>query len=87
MAGTLELEWGGRDITLRRYSTKSGPFQGFEAVYTASGDPVPGLTAANAGHTLLGVSREVSATQRVLRDWRNRRQANRTTGLIPQLER
>ena len=122
MSGQLELEWQGREITLRRYPTRSGPFQGFEAVYTASGDPVPGLTGANAGQTLLGVEREVFvrsaflsqgsgpvtaapelerriaalatagqedasylATQRTLRDWRNRRQSNRSTGLIPQL--
>ena len=124
MSGQLELEWQGREITLRRTSTKAGPLQGFEAVYTASGDPVPGLTAATAGQTLVGAGREVfarcallaqgagpltsapelerriaalatagqedasfSATQRLLKDWRNRRQSNRATGLIPQLER
>lgn len=123
MSGELELEWEGRDITLRRFSNKSGPFQGFEAVYTASGDPVPGLTAANAGQTLLGVGRDVfvrsalvgqngtmvtaapelerriaalatsgqedvsySATQRTLKDWQNRRRANRANGQIPELE-
>lgn len=123
MSGELELEWEGRDITLRRFSNRSGPFQGFEAVYTASGDPVPGLTAANAGQTLLGVGRDVfvrsalvgqngavissapelerriaalatsgqedvsySATERTLKDWRNRRRANRANGLIPELE-
>ena len=124
MSGELELEWQGRGILLRRFSTKAGPFQGFEAVYTASGDPVPGLTAANAGPMLTGMVREVfvrsaliaqnstavssapeleqriaalatsgqedvsfSATQRTLKDWRNRRQANRSTGLIPELNR
>ena len=124
MSGQMELEWQGRDITLRRSSAKSGSFQRFRAVYTASGDPVPGLTAANAGQTLVGAGREVfarcallaqnagpltsapelerrvaalatagqedasfSATQRTLKDWRNRRQVNRSAGLIPQLER
>ena len=123
MSGQLELEWQGRDITLRRASTKAGLLQGFKAVYTASGDPVPGLTAANAGQALIGAGREVfvrcallaqndgvltaapeleqriaalatagqedasfSATQRTLKGWRNRRQANRSTGLIPQLK-
>lgn len=123
MAGELELEWQGRDITLRRASNRSGPFQSFEAVYTASGDPVPGLTGANAGQTILGVGRDVfvrsalvgqndaavtaapelerrvaalatsgqedvsaTATQRTLKDWRNRRRANRANGLIPELE-
>ncbi len=124
MAGELDLEWQGRDITLRRTSARSGPFQQFEAVYTASGDPVPGLTGANAGQTILGCGKEVftrtalvgqngaavtaapelerriaalaasgqedvsfSATERTLKDWRNRRRANRANGLIPDLER
>lgn len=123
MAGEIRLEWQGQYITLRRFANRSGPFGGFEAVYTATGDPVPFLTAANVGETLTGVIREVfvrcalvgqgntpvtatpdlerriaalattgeeevsySATQRTLKDWRNRRQANRSTGLIPQLE-
>ncbi len=123
MAGEIRLEWQGQRITLRRFANRSGPFGGFEAVYTATGDPVPFLTAANVGETLTGVSREVfvrcalvgqgdtavtaapdlerriaalattgeeevsySATLRTLKDWRNRRQANRSTGLIPQLE-
>ena len=123
MEGEIQLEWQGRDITLRRFPTRANPFGGFEAVYTASGDPVPGLTAANAGEQLTGVSREVyqrsafvgqggasigasgelearisalatsgqedvaySAVERTLRDWRNRRRANRSNGLIPQLE-
>lgn len=59
MEGELVLEWEGRDITLRRYATKSGSFSGFEAVYTATGDPVPQLTAATAGQTLTGVGKEV----------------------------
>ena len=123
MVGELQLEWQGKNITLRRYSTRTGPFGGFEAVYTGSGDPVPGLTAANAGERLTGVSREVyqrsafvgqggaaigasgelearvsalatsgqedvsySAVERTLKDWRNRRRANRSSGLIPRLE-
>ena len=124
MSGQLELEWQGREITLRRFTNKSGPFQGFEGVYSASGDPVPGLTGQNAGQTLTGAGREVftrcalvsqhaipvtaapeleqriaalatagqedtsfSAAQRTLKDWRNRRQANRSAGLLPQLRR
>ena len=123
MSGEIRLEWEGKDITLRRFPTRTNPFGGFEAVYTASGDPVPGLTAANAGEQLTGVSREVyqssafvgqggaaigasgelearisalatsgqedvaySAVERTLKDWRNRRRANRSNGLIPQLE-
>ena len=123
MSGEILLEWEGKDITLRRFPVRSNPFGGFEAVYTASGDPVPGLTAVNVGERLTGVSREVyqrsafvgqggaaigasgelearisalatsgqedvsySAVERTLKDWRNRRRANRSNGLIPQLE-
>lgn len=123
MSGELQVEWQGRDVTLRRFPARSNPFGGFEAVYTASGDPVPGLTAANAGEQLTGVSREVylrsafvgqggaaiahngelearisalatagqedaaySDVERTLKDWRNRRRANRANGLIPQIE-
>ncbi len=123
MAGEMQVEWQGRDITLRRFPIRTSPFGGFEAVYTATGDPVPGLTAANAGEQLTGVGKEVylrsafvgqggaaigasgelearisalaasgqedvsySAAERALRDWRNRRRANRSNGLIPQLE-
>ena len=123
MAGEMQVEWQGKDITLRRFPTRTNPFGGFEAVYTGSGDPVPGLTAASVGEQLTGVGREVylrsafvgqggaaigaskelearvaalatsgqedvsySAVERTLKDWRNRRRANRANGLIPQLE-
>lgn len=123
MSGELKLDWEGKEITLRRFPARTSPFGGFEAVYTATGDPVPGLTAANAGERLTGVSREVylrsafvgqggaaigasrelearvaalatsgeedvscSAVERTLKDWRNRRRANRANGLIPELE-
>ena len=124
MSGEMQVEWQGRDITIRRFPTRTNPFGGFEAVYTATGDPVPGLTAANVGEQLTGVGKEVylrsafvgqggaaigesrelearvaalatsgqedvsySAVERVLKDWRNRRRANRSNGLIPQLEK
>jgi len=123
MSGEIQLEWEGRDITIRRTSTRTAPMGQFQAVYTATGDPVPGLTAANVGQEVLGVNRDVfvrtafvgqndtavtksaelerrvaalatsgeedvsaGATQRILKDWRNRRQSNRTNGLIPELE-
>ena len=59
MEGVLELEWRGRPITLRRGPRGNTPFGSFEAVYTDTGEPVPGLTAENAGETLVGVPREV----------------------------
>ena len=123
MSGEMQVEWQGKNITIRRFPTRTNPFGGFEAVYTASGDPVPNLTAANVGEQLTGVGKEVylrsafvgqggaaigaskelearvaalatsgqedvsySAVERTLKDWRNRRRANRANGLIPQLE-
>jgi hypothetical protein len=59
MEGSIDLVWQGREITLRRFRKGNTPFAGFEAVYTASGTPVPGLTGENAGELLLGVGREV----------------------------
>lgn len=59
MSGEAQLEWQGEDLTLRRSPTKTNPFGKFQAVYTASGDPVPGLTAASAGEQLAGVGKEV----------------------------
>lgn len=58
MSGEARMEWQGEDITLRRTPTKTNPFGSFQAVYTASGDPVPGLTAAGAGEQLTGVGKE-----------------------------
>ena len=59
MAGELLLTWGGRDIRIRRFAKGTAPFGGFEAVEADTGEAVPGLTAANCGERLLGVSREV----------------------------
>ncbi|MEG0824255.1 MAG: AAA family ATPase [Oscillospiraceae bacterium] len=59
LEGILELTWQGRDITLRRFAKGAVPFGGFEAVYTGTGEVVPGLTGENCGETILGVGREV----------------------------
>ena len=59
MEGSVELIWQGQSITLRRSAKGSTPFGQFEAVYTDTQEPVPGLTGANAGETLTGVPREV----------------------------
>ena len=57
MAGTMELSFGGKDITLSRLTRlASAPMREFSAVYTRSGQPVPGLTGENAGETLTGAS-------------------------------
>ena len=59
MEGSVELIWQGQSITLRRSAKGSTPFGQFEAVYTDTQEPVPGLTGANAGEVLTGVPREV----------------------------
>ena len=59
MEGSLTLEWQGRSLTLHRGPRGTIPWGAFSAVWTASGESVPGLTADNCGETLLGVSREV----------------------------
>lgn len=62
MAGELELEQGGKCITIRRWTeAPNAPMRGFSAVYTGTDIPVPGLTAADAGEQLTGVSAEVFA--------------------------
>ena len=124
MEGEVELEWEGRDVTIRRGPRGNVAFGAFSAVYTGTEEAVPGLTAATCGELLTGVSREVfersafigsggnltvtaapdlekriaalissgeedvsfSQTQERLREWRNRRKVNRSTGLIPRLE-
>lgn len=59
MAGTVELLWQDKAITLRRFAKGRDPFGGFQAVYTGTEETVPGLTADNVGQQLLGVTKEV----------------------------
>ncbi len=59
LEGEVTLVWQGKEITIRRGAKGSVPFGAFSAVYTGSGEPVPGLTGENCGEMLLGVSREV----------------------------
>ena len=60
MQGSMQIESNGRDITLvRTTKTASAPMREFSAVYTGTSVPVDGLTGANAGETLTGVSRDV----------------------------
>lgn len=59
MEGEITLEWGGRDITIRRGKKGNAPFGAFSAVYTGTEEPVPGLTGDNCGELLTGVGREV----------------------------
>ena len=59
MEGLLVCEHEGRVIELRRTSRSGVPMGDFAALDRATGQPVDGLTAENAGEVLTGVSREV----------------------------
>lgn len=59
MAGRIDLNWNGRDITIERRTKRRIPLGEFQAYETASGLPVPELTASNCGSVLLGVEQSV----------------------------
>ena len=59
MAGRIDLNWKGRDITIERSTKRRVPLGEFKAYETASGLPVTELTAANCGQVLLGVEQSV----------------------------
>lgn len=61
MSGRMDICWNGRDITIERRNKGRGVFNDFKAYETASGVPVPELTAANCGQMLLGVEQSVFA--------------------------
>ena len=57
MEGSMDLVVDGEEITIRRGSkSAAAPLRDFEAVYTGTQEPVPWLTAADAGERLTGVS-------------------------------
>lgn len=59
MAGSIDLNWNGRDITIERRTKRRVPLGEFRAYETKSGLNVPELTAANCGQMLLGVEQTV----------------------------
>lgn len=59
MAGRIDLNWNGKDITIERSSKRRVPMGEFRAYETDSGLPVSELTAANCGSVLLGVEQTV----------------------------
>lgn len=59
MEGRVDLRWKDQDITIERRTRQRIPLGEFKAYETASGLPVPELTAANCGVTLLGVEQSV----------------------------
>ena len=59
MAGRIDLNWNGRDITIERRTRQRVPLGEFQAYETHTGLEVPELTAANCGQMLLGVEQSV----------------------------
>ena len=59
MAGRIDLNWNGRDITIERQTKRRVPLGEFRAYETETGLDIPELTAANCGQMLLGVERSV----------------------------
>ncbi len=68
MSGRLDCRAGGEELTILRTTRRqTAPMGDFQALYTGTADPVPGLTGANCGEVLLGVSREVYARSAFIR--------------------
>ena len=59
VAGRIDLNWNGRDITIERSTKGRVPLGVFRAYETSSGLAVPELTATNCGQVLLGVEQSV----------------------------
>ena len=68
MSGRLDCRVGEDALSLFRATRRpSAPMGEFQALYAGTSEPVPGLTGANCGETLLGVSREVYARSAFIR--------------------
>ena len=60
MSGRMDCTADLGELTLTRTTRRqSSPMGEFSAVYTGTNEPVPSLSAASCGETLLGISREV----------------------------
>lgn len=59
MAGRIDLNWNGRDITIERNTKGRLPFGEFRAYETKTGIDIPELNSTNCGQLLLGVERSV----------------------------
>ena len=57
MAGRIDLNWNGRNITIERRTKGRTVLGEFRAYETETGLEVPELTAATCGQTLLGVEK------------------------------
>lgn len=82
MRGRMDCTADGSDLTLTRETKRqTSPMGAFQAVYTGTGDEVPGLTGSACGETLLGIPREVFERSAFIR------QAGLTVTADPELER
>ena len=68
MSGRLDCSSDLGELTLARSTRRqNSPMGEFSAVFTGTNEPVPGLTGASCGETLLGVGREVFARSAFIR--------------------
>lgn len=81
MEGVLECEVQERELTLRRWTKGGVPMGAFSAVWTDTGEPVPGMTGDNAGDLLIGVGRDAFERSAFLR------QAGLAVDQSPELEK
>ncbi len=79
MSGSMELIHRGREIRIER-GLSGDCMRGFKAVYTDSGQSVPGLDAENAGEYLTGVGRAVYERSAFIR------QDGMSVDSVPELE-
>ena len=59
MAGTMDIEYEDKLLTLSRKGRESAPMRDFSASFTGSSNPVRNIDPAAVGETLLGVSKDV----------------------------
>ena len=67
MAGSMDVEWRGRNITVERGPLGRTPMGAFAARLTDSGQDVPELTAENCGRMLIGAERSVFERSALIR--------------------
>ena len=67
MAGSMDVEWCGRSITVERGPLGRTPMGAFAARLTDSGQDVPELTAENCGRMLIGAERSVFERSALIR--------------------
>ena len=82
MSGRIDCLVGQREVTLTRDTKRpNAPMADFEAVFSGTGEQVPGLTGQNCGDAILGVSREIFERSAFIR------QAGLAIQQDPELER